>query len=180
MSNPCIYCSKLTIESLVAFARQKAKRGQAHYKHHNSFSDLEVAALAGCDLCRLALEDFRRRTLYDKARNLKRSDVKVRIEMEHGNAEFPGPPEVRQAIVFRVGETSAEDLDGFAEVRVRLIAKEGISAVHNHQPCLQANRESRSRLHSSPKSVFGRLYRRESSPPLSIQFCHSQSVASSL
>jgi hypothetical protein len=180
MSNPCVYCSKLTIESLVALARQKAKRGRAYYKHHNSFGDLEVAALAGCDMCRLALECFQRWSLYEKARNLKRSDVKVWIELQHGNADSLKPPEVLDTIGFCVGETSVEDPDGFAELRVRLIAKEGISAVHNRQSCLEANRESPSRLYSSAKSVFGQLYCRRSNPRLSIQFCHSQSVASSL
>ncbi|EEU34250.1 uncharacterized protein NECHADRAFT_85535 [Fusarium vanettenii 77-13-4] len=115
MSNPCIYCSKLTIESLVALRRQKPKRGQASYKHHDSFSDLEAAALAGCDLCRLALEGFQRRNLCEEARNLERSNVKVWIDLEHGNADSLSPPEVLDAIVFMVGETSIEALDGFAE-----------------------------------------------------------------
>ncbi|KAI8712983.1 HET domain-containing protein [Fusarium sp. LHS14.1] len=124
MSNSCVYCSKLTIESLVALTRQKPKRGQASYKHHDSFSDLEAAALDGCDLCRLALETFQRQNLCEEARNLERSNVKVWIDLEHGDADFLNPPEVLDAIVFMVGETSIKALDGFKEVRIRLIAKE--------------------------------------------------------
>ncbi|RSL56045.1 hypothetical protein CEP53_006894 [Fusarium sp. AF-6] len=124
MSNPCAYCSKLTIESLVKLARQNPTPGRTNYKHHSSFGDLEAAALAGCDLCRLALECFQQRNLYEKAKSLQPSNVKLRIELRHEEAYPVGPREVLDAIVFRVGEIRVEDTGDFVDMRVGLTAKE--------------------------------------------------------
>lgn len=133
MSNPCIYCSKLTVELLLEAADERGHPSLSYYKHHNSFSDLEAAAFAGCDLCRLALECFLQRNLYEKARNLEPPDVKVWVEMPFWDPHEPSA--VLNTIVFRVGEASFEGLDlgEFAEVEVGLIAKEGIADAHGHQ-----------------------------------------------
>ena len=178
MSSKCAYCSRLTVESLVELACQKGKPGQVYYKHHASFDDLETAASSGYDLCHLVLrclqiscldgekyfprpetwawgENPVHGTSYEKAKGLKRSPVRLRIELRDVDVHSqPGLVKVLDSIVFRVGEEGAEDPDDFVELSVGLRAKEGIEVVHNHQACPQANCQSPYRLHSSVGSIF--------------------------
>ncbi|KAJ4375897.1 hypothetical protein N0V83_001175 [Neocucurbitaria cava] len=58
MNSRCALCNNLTIEGLIELARIELADSvwvpkRAYYQHHNSVTDLENSANAGCDLCSL-------------------------------------------------------------------------------------------------------------------------------
>jgi hypothetical protein len=79
----------------------------AYYRHHESFSDLEISAGQGCDLCQLILASFKgtpgqgneltwptgwigtsleaepSNSMYSEAMMLERSDVKISLGSSH-------------------------------------------------------------------------------------------------
>jgi hypothetical protein len=57
MAPRCQFCSRYSINHLVALAERNTKA--AYYSHLESFAYLEQSAQDGCDLCRLILDCFK-------------------------------------------------------------------------------------------------------------------------
>ena len=105
MAQRCHFCAGLSVEHLVRLAEQEftSRRfpEKAYYRHHESFSDLEQSADAGCDLCQLILDCFKGveheymwpkewqgtegdldGSMYAAAKELDTSDVKISLEAD--------------------------------------------------------------------------------------------------
>ncbi|KAB5576438.1 heterokaryon incompatibility protein-domain-containing protein [Coniochaeta sp. 2T2.1] len=105
MPQRCHFCAGLSVAHLVELAEKEFMSRQfpktAYYKHHESFSDLEQAANAGCDICQLILDCFKGveheytwprewqgtdsdldTSMYAAAKELDVSDVKTCLEAD--------------------------------------------------------------------------------------------------
>ncbi|KAB5540401.1 heterokaryon incompatibility protein-domain-containing protein [Coniochaeta sp. 2T2.1] len=105
MAQRCSFCAGLSVAYLVELAEKEFVSRQfpktAYYRHHESFLDLEQAAIAGCDLCQLILDCFKGAehdytwprewqgpdsdldtSMYTAAKELDVSDVKICIEAD--------------------------------------------------------------------------------------------------
>ncbi|RYP60488.1 hypothetical protein DL769_008093 [Monosporascus sp. CRB-8-3] len=118
MVTRCEYCAKLTVSHLVELAEEEYAEQtdfpqRAYYQHHNSFSELDMSAENGCDLCRLIIDCFKGATfdppdyplrwpqtwvspercdtaesMYAAAMQLPVSDVKLALHADHEYQPF--------------------------------------------------------------------------------------------
>ncbi|KAL2204658.1 hypothetical protein CC79DRAFT_1398914 [Sarocladium strictum] len=109
----CRYCAELSIEALVELASHESFMTRSfprrsYYQHHESFKDLEAAAIAGCDLCLLISDSFKgsfyptddndffwiphwerlpppsAMTMYDYIQDVEHTNVRLSINTQNG------------------------------------------------------------------------------------------------
>ncbi|KAM5360009.1 hypothetical protein ACJZ2D_014050 [Fusarium nematophilum] len=181
MSAKCVHCSNLSIKSLVDLANTQFKgcsfAYDAYYQHHASFAELETSALGGCDFCCLILDSVKQSpypddtwrrwpsslqsgttsgTMYDFAKQLDSSDVKLCINADHIYADSElQDSQVLDTLMVQLGRATeiseygqAKQVEGYQIGRFQVdnnlwsdtnysIAREWLKDCrHNHPSCL--------------------------------------------